>query len=151
MVCMKFERLPLKFHRKYLTSRCHIANALELHLACTNPSISITLKFWELLDLSANRHFWSVPRYNKHRGWEKNEKIYKGQPGTRDNNNEPVLVIANMGINKHGIKPRLLSPSQGLVSSRKTLIARFMGPTWGRQDPGGPHVLCYLGSFLSHR
>ena len=21
-----------------------------------------------------------------------------------------------------------------------TLIARYMGPTWGRQDPGGPHV-----------
>ena len=21
-----------------------------------------------------------------------------------------------------------------------TLIARFMGPIWGRQDPGGPHV-----------
>ena len=21
-----------------------------------------------------------------------------------------------------------------------TRIARFMGPTWGRQDPGGPHV-----------
>ena len=21
-----------------------------------------------------------------------------------------------------------------------TLIARFLGPTWGRQDPGGPHV-----------
>ena len=20
-----------------------------------------------------------------------------------------------------------------------------MGPIWGRQDPGGPHVLCYLG------
>ena len=23
---------------------------------------------------------------------------------------------------------------------RPTLIARFMGPIWGRQDPGGPHV-----------
>ena len=23
-----------------------------------------------------------------------------------------------------------------------------MGPTWGRQDPGGPHVLCYLGCFF---
>ena len=22
----------------------------------------------------------------------------------------------------------------------------FMGPIWGRQDPGGPHELCYLGS-----
>ena len=21
-----------------------------------------------------------------------------------------------------------------------TLIAKFMGPTWGQQDPGGPHV-----------
>ena len=21
-----------------------------------------------------------------------------------------------------------------------------MGPIWGRQDPGGPHKLCYLGS-----
>ena len=20
-----------------------------------------------------------------------------------------------------------------------------MGPSWGRQDPGGPHELCYLG------
>ena len=24
--------------------------------------------------------------------------------------------------------------------SKPTLITRFMGPTWGRQDPGGPHV-----------
>ena len=22
----------------------------------------------------------------------------------------------------------------------QSLIARFMGPTWGQQDPGGPHV-----------
>ena len=22
-----------------------------------------------------------------------------------------------------------------------------MGPIWGRQDPGGPHELCYLGYF----
>ena len=26
------------------------------------------------------------------------------------------------------------------LSSAGTLIARFMGPTWGWQDPGGPHV-----------
>ena len=26
-------------------------------------------------------------------------------------------------------------------------ITRFMGPTWGRQDPGGPHENCYLGLF----
>ena len=25
-------------------------------------------------------------------------------------------------------------------ASHKPLMARFMGPTWGRQDPGGPHV-----------
>ena len=25
-------------------------------------------------------------------------------------------------------------------SKKVALIARFMGPTWGRQDPGGPHV-----------
>ena len=29
-----------------------------------------------------------------------------------------------------------------------SLIARFMGPIWGRQDPGGPHELCYLGWHL---
>ena len=22
-----------------------------------------------------------------------------------------------------------------------------MGPIWGRQDPGGPHELCYLGNY----
>ena len=26
-----------------------------------------------------------------------------------------------------------------------------MGPIWGQQDPGGPHELCYLGSFNSAR
>ena len=26
------------------------------------------------------------------------------------------------------------------LSSKRPLIARFMGLTWGRQDPGGPHV-----------
>ena len=26
------------------------------------------------------------------------------------------------------------------IVSGPSLIARFMGPTWGRQDPGGPHV-----------
>ena len=25
-----------------------------------------------------------------------------------------------------------------------------MGPIWGRQDPGGPHGLCYLGSLNSN-
>ena len=37
-----------------------------------------------------------------------------------------------------------------------TLIARFMGPTWGsswptgpRWAPGGPHEPCYLGTFNS--
>ena len=44
---------------------------------------------------------------------------------------------------------RLYRRVQGrfVVSERSTentmmasLIARFMGPTWGRQDPGGPHV-----------
>ena len=39
-----------------------------------------------------------------------------------------------------------------LVQS-SSLIARFMGPIWGQQDPGGPHVgwpyeLCYLGYVL---
>ena len=28
---------------------------------------------------------------------------------------------------------------------KRPLIARFMGPIWGRHDPGGPHELCYLG------
>ena len=23
----------------------------------------------------------------------------------------------------------------------------IMGPIWSRQDPGGPHELCYLGSY----
>ena len=27
-----------------------------------------------------------------------------------------------------------------LKENTATLIARFMGPIWGRQDPGGPHV-----------
>ena len=27
-----------------------------------------------------------------------------------------------------------------LVAYKSTLIAKFMGPTWGRQNPGGPHV-----------
>ena len=35
-----------------------------------------------------------------------------------------------------------------------TLIARFMGPTWGRQNPGGPHVgqlnLAIWVQLLSH-
>ena len=32
-------------------------------------------------------------------------------------------------------------PSAPMTLSLKiTLIARFMGPIWGRQDPGGPHV-----------
>ena len=33
-----------------------------------------------------------------------------------------------------------------LVSTVDTLIARFMGPIWGQQDPAGPHELCYLGT-----
>ena len=35
---------------------------------------------------------------------------------------------------------------QGLHTENKlsavSQIARFMGPTWGWQDPGGPHVDC---------
>ena len=32
--------------------------------------------------------------------------------------------------------------SQQLMPS---LIAKYMGPIWGRRDPGGPHEPCYLG------
>ena len=52
----------------------------------------------------------------------------------------------------HKIYPRLyyamfccgiFTSSRGSVLD--TQIARLMGPTWGRQDPYGPHELCYLG------
>ena len=31
-------------------------------------------------------------------------------------------------------------PTKSRCTNRITQIARFMGPIWGRQDPGGPHV-----------
>ena len=30
---------------------------------------------------------------------------------------------------------------RGCLNSMRSQIARFMGPTWGQQDPGGPHEL----------
>ena len=34
----------------------------------------------------------------------------------------------------------IINPLCTELFGRHTLIARFMGPTWGQQDPGGPHV-----------
>ena len=40
-----------------------------------------------------------------------------------------------------GVPIILVACKSGMLKGGKhTLIARFMGPIWGRQDPGGPHV-----------
>ena len=36
--------------------------------------------------------------------------------------------------------PLALNGKYSISITLDTLIARFMGPIWGRQDPGGPHV-----------
>ena len=36
--------------------------------------------------------------------------------------------------------PRALQSVFHDAYAKATLIARFMGPIWGQQDPGGPHV-----------
>ena len=43
------------------------------------------------------------------------------------------------------IRVNSLSVSDALMYSK--VHGANMGPIWGRQDPGGPHVPCYLGNF----
>ena len=43
----------------------------------------------------------------------------------------------------HAISGQIIITNRGEIMfspQREALIARSMGPIWGRQDPGGPHV-----------
>ena len=50
----------------------------------------------------------------------------------------------DVGLHYNGVYHWVCTQNDPCTGCVTPLIARFMGSTWGQQDPGGPHELCYL-------